>query len=318
MPSHSRRRGFTLIELLVIIAIIGILIGLLLPAVQKVREAANRMKCGNNLKQIGLALHGYHDSYGTFPWGTNWNTSTGARNSWTSYLLPFIEQDALQRTINFNVGLAGTNWETVNGPAYRTHIKTYECPSDTVGQYIHDDGTLWARSSYVGAFSPNGTMIDPNAGYSPDTCNTNASNNPSVGTGKIALFNFNVTRGIRDVTDGTSNTVAVSETITGADGSHDARGIWWYEWGAQYSHIRAPNSPLADEVWGGQCDSAKAPCTMTSPCWSTEKYVARSLHTGGVNAVLVDGSVHFFANNIDLATWQALGSINSGEVVGAY
>ncbi len=314
------RRAFTLIELLVVIAIIAILIALLVPAVQKVREAAARAQCLNNLKQIGLALHNYHDVYKIFPIGCSWNTSTGARNSWTSYILPYLEQGSLNQKINYDVGLGGNNWEQVNGPAFATPVPSYRCPSSNVGMYKHTAApyNLYARSSYVGCFSPDGTMVEPSAGYSPDSCNSNPSDNPAAGspTPRHALFNFNVRRGIRHITDGTSNTLIVSETIPGEDQSSDARGIWWYEWGAQFTCLLPPNAPQADEVWGSQCSSTvDAPCQSTSPCWSTEKYAARSHHTDGVNILRGDGSGAFLRNSINLGVWQGLGSIDGSETL---
>ena len=151
VPPKVRLHAFTLIELLVVIAIIAILIDLLLPAVQKVREAAARIKCQNNLKQIGLALHNYHDANGTFPAGCYVNPTTGARNSWTSYIMPYIEQDNLNKLIDYNVGLGGANWETVNGPAFSTSVKIYLCPSDNAKIYTHSSNNTYARSNYVGS-----------------------------------------------------------------------------------------------------------------------------------------------------------------------
>src|SRR5690554_3271142 len=131
--TRTNRTAFTLIELLVVIAIIAILIGLLLPAVQKIREAANRMKCTNNLKQIGLAMHNYHDDHGAFPSGSTWQVISNPvmpRTVWTYYLLPYIEQDNLFRSIDLSIGIGGSNWWTVNGHAFVRVVKTYQCPSD--------------------------------------------------------------------------------------------------------------------------------------------------------------------------------------------
>lgn len=162
-------------------------------------------------------------------------------------------------------------------------------------------------------------MIEPGA-YSPyDSCNNNPSQNPAAAAAQPihAVFNFNLQRGIKAISDGTSKTVMVSETISGTDDTQDARGMWYYDWGAQYSHIRTPNSSLADEIYGTQCDPGKAPCLLIAPCWSTEKYAARSLHPGGVNAGLVDGSVQFFSDEIDLSAWQAWASIDGSEQLAA-
>jgi prepilin-type processing-associated H-X9-DG protein len=126
-----------------------------------------------------------------------------------------------------------------------------------------------------------------------------------------------VTRAIRDVTDGTSNTVALSELISGSDGTVDLRGMWFDNLGSGYSHLRTPNSPIPDQQLGSPyCVSTPmAPCNGNAPCWEGEIYAARSFHAGGVNACLADGSVRFFANSINAQLWIDVASINSGEVL---
>lgn len=316
-----RPRGFTLVELLVVIAIIAVLIALLVPAVQKVRAAAARTQCINNLKQIGLAVHNYHEANKFFPMGVSWDTATGARNSWTAYILPFLEQGSLNNIIDYKIGLGGANWETVNGPAFRTPIAVYRCPADAPALYKHTGTTnLYARSNYVGCFSVDGTMVEPGAVCPYDTCNNDPAKNPAAASAKPrrALFNLNVKRKMKNLRDGTSNTVIASETIAGPDQTEDARGIWWYEWGSQYSHIRGPNSPLPDEVWGSQCVSQPDnPCQSTAPCWSTEKFTARSRHGNGVVTLRGDGSCHFVETAVALDIWQALASIDGEESVPA-
>jgi prepilin-type N-terminal cleavage/methylation domain-containing protein/prepilin-type processing-associated H-X9-DG protein len=309
--------GFTLVELLVVMAIIGLLVALLLPAVQSAREAARSASCVNNLRQVSVGLHNHHAARGRFPYGCYYNQTTAARNSWTSYTLPYLEEQNLNWLVNYDIGLGGANWEVVNNLAFKTPISPYQCPSDTVGTYQHYDGWLAARSNYVGCFSAFGTMIEPGAFNPADGCNNVAAQNPAATPALWnihGLFNFNLQRTFKAVTDGTSKTAMVSETISGPDNSQDARGIWWYEWGAQYTHLRGPNSSLPDEVWGSQCVAGKAPCQSISPCWSSEKYSARSNHPGGVNVALVDGSVAFYSDATDLVVWQALGSINGGEM----
>ena len=309
--------GFTLVELLVVIAIIGVLVALLLPAVQAAREAARRTNCVSNMRQLGIGMHNFHDAKKKFPYGFSWNPATQVRDSWSYYLLPYFEEQYLNELINYKVGLGGANWEVVNGPAFKKQINLYVCPSDVVGIY-DDTYFVGARSNFVACFSAVGTMIEPGAINPVDTCGNNPTYNPAAAPATYnvrGLLNVNVQRRIKEVIDGTSKSAMFSETITGPDGSQDARGVWWYEWGAQYSHIRTPNSPLPDEVWGAQCVPTKAPCQSISPCWGTEKYSARSTHPGGVNLTMVDGSVAFFSDEVDLVVWKAIGSINGGENV---
>ena len=315
-------KGFTLIELLVVISIIGILIGLLLPAVQKVREAANRIQCANNIKQISLGMHSYHSVHSSFPPGS-WAQIPDLRatqniasiNNWTMYLLPFIEQENLFKNYNWNVGFRGPNHVVVNDVIFRTKISVYCCPADVAGTYAKEGFALsndgWTRSNYVTCNSPDGTLMEKGLSNFESAC----VNNNNTAT-KIALFNWNIVRGIRDVIDGTSNTVAISEVIAGPDMTPDLRGIWISDLGCGYSHLRTPNSAIADQLLGGPyCNTAKAPCNGNSPCWSTLIISARSYHSGGVNAAMVDGSVRFFTNTIRAQTWIDIASINGGEVV---
>ena len=160
-------------------------------------------------------------------------------------------------------------------------------------------------------------MVQATAHSYEDTCNTNPADNPyGVANPVPAVFNFNLTHTLADISDGTSNTMMVSETIAAPPIRKTRRGIWWYEWGARFSAQYRPNSPIPDQVWSTQCVSTtESPCTSSAPCWTSEVYSARSLHINGVNVLLADGSVHFVSNKINLHTWQYLAGINDGEVV---
>jgi prepilin-type N-terminal cleavage/methylation domain-containing protein/prepilin-type processing-associated H-X9-DG protein len=315
-----RRRGFTLIELLVVIAIIAVLIALLLPAVQAAREAARRAQCTNNLKQIGLALHNYHSTNDSFPPGELCPPNLlGMRVFWTCYILPFLELGPLGNAYNFPMSVnvttnGGADYGPVNSTVTQAAISTYLCPSD-IGGKMNRGAWYWARTNYVACYSPDGTMVEPNVPFTYDSQHNQPQYNPAT---RQALFNFNVTRGIRDIKDGTSNTVAGSELITGPDNTNDGRGTAWYDWGVQYTHHRPPNTLLPDSVYpASYCVSTKAmaPCVATAIYWGEQDYAARSYHPGGVDVLMADGSTRFIKNSISLIPWQALGSINAGEVI---
>jgi prepilin-type N-terminal cleavage/methylation domain-containing protein len=320
--TRGSKSGFTLVELLVVIAIIGILIGLLLPAVQAAREAARRTQCTNNLKQIALALLNYQDTNGAFPAGL---TITGSRtyNSWMVRVMPFIEMGTAADVWKFSEGYsgppAGPGGVYVNTPILRTNFSGFVCPSDNPEPW--PEPASYSRANYVVCFSPSGTMVEPGANFSFDSCNDSAGTNPSAGeiTRRKSLFNVNVFRELREVTDGLSNTIAVSELIAGVQGGtrNDVRGAWWHPFSMGYTHHRTPNTSIPDSAYPGSdyCNSMPpdAPCTPSSPCWSTIDNAARSKHPGGVVAARADGSVAFFTNDVSLAVWQALGSIDGGE-----
>ena len=318
-----RKTAFTLVELLAVIAIIGVLVALLLPAVQAAREAARRMQCSNNLKQIGLGMHSYHEAHKSFPAGMAWMPSGnryGARNFWTFFIMPYLELQNLYTKIDQKIGFAESSsggQRPENNGAFGTVLPVYNCPSDSQGVNLAFTMSGLPYSNYVACFSPDGTMIEPGADFKYDGCFNDPAMNPAK---KKATFNCNVWRSTAHLRDGTSHTVLASETISGPDGTNDTRGAWWTDWGVQYTHHRGPNSPIPDSIWSvvaipyGLCNNQKAPCDGSSPCWSTEDYAARSMHPGGVQTVRADGSVHFATDTIDLAVWQAMASIASGEV----
>ena len=331
MLSIHKSAGFTLVELLVVIAIIGILVAMLLPAVQAAREAARRMECLNNVKQTALGLQNYYDAHGSFPIGNaEWPQAIGAGPAsmvtWQVAVLPFIEQETLYDSIDLNARWpiyynSRTKFPPGNAEAWRTNIPTYNCPSDenddppSSNPFGPAEGGRWIGFSHgniVGCFSADGTFAEP--GVPLDGCN-DGGENPSVASGKRAIFNINVARRLKHVKDGTSHTVAISEIIAGEHGTGDQRGMWSQDWGCHYEHMHGPNSKR-DAVMSGAFHpamSAKHYIDGSAGCWSTLHYAASSYHPGGVNVGLLDGSATFVDDNIDLAVWQALGSINGSD-----
>jgi prepilin-type N-terminal cleavage/methylation domain-containing protein len=289
-PAHPCRpgKGFTLIELLVVIAIIAILIGLLLPAVQKVREAAARASCQNNLKQIGLALHSYHDSYQHFPPPRGNHVPTPLfteYRGWMCEVLPYLEQDNLAREMYTNPWYVGF-FRTFNTP-----VKTYLCPSDPRNLLNVPNGN-GALTSYLGV---TGSDSDVSAQF----------NGPTNGI-------FNVSSGgirLTDVTDGTSNTLMVGERPPAAD-----LFLGW--WGASdYDTLLSTRQLYGDPFNTGGCvlPGLFGPGRLGGSCDGDSNHFW-SFHSGGANWVLGDGSVHFLPYSASALTIP-LGSRNGGEVV---
>jgi prepilin-type processing-associated H-X9-DG protein len=307
------------VELLAVIAIIGTLVGLLLPAVQIARESARRSTCSNNLKQIGLASHSYLSAYRTFPQGCRINNSSGdQRVTWGVWLLPYVEEESLYKTINRTVGEGSSTSVATNGSAFQKRVNSYLCPSDTVGRSTAYDATNpWSQSNYVALFSgSNGILISRD---SPLTLHS-----PKDTSTRLPLFNFNVARRDKDLTDGLSSTLAFSECITAANRTMDLRGAWWNQFGAHFSTWRGPNSTTPDRVSSAaRCSDvssppvrkSNAPCDATASAWGNWQHMARSYHGGGVNTAFADASVQYVNDSIALDVWQQLGTINGGEIV---
>jgi prepilin-type N-terminal cleavage/methylation domain-containing protein/prepilin-type processing-associated H-X9-DG protein len=295
------RRAFTLIELLVVIAIIAILIGLLLPAVQKVREAAARAKCTNNLKQFGIGMHMYNDSNQTFPPGLCHNP----RFTWVPFVWPYIEQQNLATAWgnpnNQNFYQAPACIQNSLASPIATPVPLYYCPSDRPGAVWQGDPYWRARGNYVvnwGGYNSAGTAVV-------------AGTSPAVFSG----FGTNPTKGTRlsQISDGTSNTLLMSEIIMArSDNDSNTHGDIFNDdattVSSMFMTVNTPNT--GNDVMNYVADpDPMVPTTQGSPGYTS----ARSRHTGGVNVLLCDGSVHFVNNGIGLATWQAMGTYNGGE-----
>jgi prepilin-type N-terminal cleavage/methylation domain-containing protein len=393
--SHRKRLGFTLVELLVVIAIIGILIALLLPAVQKVRDAANRIKCQNNLKQLGIALHAYHDTYQMFPWVAKYDQQ--GTYTWTQNIFPFVEgttqyngyhgllnpfqRSWLQGDCNIYAASAfncQASWVQDDFLARTNLPKVFTCPSDAGPDAYQasppdDPFSAQGRGNYVAcvgagnqyggnprpnnpigppdypatpvqSFGPLGGIFQINLQQSYDYPQDAAPNGTPPGSLGLTFQ----TR-IADITDGTSNTVMVSEVIsaknvagwTGPPGYIGTADMG----GGFFTTFNLPNNPSPNAGDPDNSDvlnfcpqdplttdpnppdvayGALVPCVSTGVldnpldplAKATQHAAARSLHPGGVNVTLGDASVRFITNFISIKAWHALGTRAYGENIG--
>ena len=353
MPRGTLRRrpagGFTLIELLVVIAIIGVLIALLLPAVQAAREAARRAGCVNNLKQIGLALHNYVSATGVFPPGyvssilpnvtdacnqdqentPGQSVDRGAGWAWGSMILPQMEQNAVYNSINFNLSVAYHDNDTCS----LTALSVFLCPSDpgpstipvfenppdpaNPGSYnaSHVVDTL-SRGNYIGMYGLGEICSQSN---SRDVANNGAGSSPGNPLGShLGMFYRNSNVSVANVTDGTSQSIAVGER------SHNLSYVTWVArsidgWLGITSPIEGGTdqfNPSPEECWTqvlGPVGLEDGNRTINNPTAHVEDYWSR--HPGGANMLFADGSVHFLKSSINPIPWRALATRGSGEVV---
>ncbi|MDR0870243.1 MAG: DUF1559 domain-containing protein [Planctomycetaceae bacterium] len=333
------RRAFTLVELLVVIAIIGVLIALLLPAVQAAREAAARMNCQSNMKNVALAFQNYHDVHQSFPLGCKKDTS----GTWALYVLPFIEQQPLYASYNFkrayNDNTKDTGFDKGNTDLLaKLRIPVYSCPTDgdkqsSYGNYMHHNLAVCMGNAAV--YMPNdpGTNQAATQGRGWALYGDITALQGAMFWGGCRLESGGVwSEGYKwvplaEISDGLSNTVILSETVQGEraasahnQGAVDLRGLIWWGEGAQFVAYRSPNTLTPDNVQftkpaypgGGTAHFARHPISPTLANNITIMS-ARSFHPGGVNAALGDGSVRFFSDTINIDVWHAYASAYGGE-----
>ncbi|HKB03766.1 MAG TPA: DUF1559 domain-containing protein [Gemmataceae bacterium] len=334
------RRGFTLIELLVVIAIIAILIGLLLPAVQKVREAANRMSCSNNLKQLALGLHNHHDVHGALPPGGTYYGVCCAPPTYTNWaieVLPFIEHDNLYRLYRQNEQNVST-WN--NQQVGQQRVKTQECPSDSMKGKLEvpasgprPGGQQWMHGSYKGISGrlnllighgnwdgfepqlwPNNTYDQAYRGFLHSIgISYNGVTAPVVTASGQNISTMGGPENFAACTDGLSNTVMLGEYTTRTT---TTRGTFWAYTYASYNQSSVGlESRLFGKPYG-------ASATDTTGCWGSPglygdqpcKRALNSQHTNGANFALGDGSVRFISYNVDMTLLGNMATISGGEV----
>ncbi len=308
MVAPVQKNGFTLVELLVVIAIIGILVGLLLPAVQAAREAARRMSCSNNVKQLALSLHNYESTHKKFPFG--WNTHG---TLWSAMILPYLEQNNLYTTLEF---AENRDWDTAATPnesAQAQVVAAFRCPSMPIAEHVTYNGI------------PDRVPISYRGNGGNEVTSDDTSTIHIAGTKSFEMVNLNgvfygcsATR-FGDMSDGTSHTVAIGESHTDPEFIKDGQGMdWWI--------IGSPQADPCDCKGGsGGTEFSEAAGSFYVPLNTQTLNPAAhgrlmelafgSYHTGGAQFGLCDGSIHFISDSIDLKVYQNLGARNDGNPV---
>lgn len=313
------RGGFSLVELLAAMAIIGVLASLVIPAVQQAREAARRTQCRNNLRQLGIALHNYHDAHRRFPPGAVRvpfdSGNPRYRMPFVAMLLPYIEQSAVSNRLDPRFSW----WEAVNLPATRAPLPVWQCPSDptasaqlqvpdeTFGNY----GVNWGPFHYLN--------LD---GDAP------GDNEPGGSVSVASPFGLNFGAAVEQIRDGSSHTLAMMEILKGiAVGGNDRRGRIWNDDSNTYqvSTRTGPNSAARDWCQTATCTHTpqhnlpyEPPPGAVGSGRGQSSIASRSRHAGGVHVLLCDGSARWISENVNPGVWQALSTMFNGETVGEY
>ncbi len=308
---RGTKSGFTLVELLVVITIIGILIALLLPAVQAAREAARRMQCTNNIKQLSLAMHNYHAAVGSFPFASNGRYP----GPWYRALLPYIEQEGIAAKYKTDV----IYYNEPNLSLISPRLPMYTCPSDRPSLWTISSGAI-PKYNYV-------VNLGPTSCYRKDDWHDVKfipgpfhNQEGAWGADDIPVYR------IADIRDGTTNTLMISEIRQGQN-NEDLRGLTWWGPSCGFTTHFSPNTLEPDYLdygWGTKCKAYNS-----TPDWPCEEqggnssdrpmnFSARSYHSGGVVASMCDGSVRFISDSVNLTTWRGLGTIRGAEVLGPF
>ena len=323
---RSFRRAFTLIELLVVIAIIAVLIALLLPAVQQAREAARRSQCKNQMKQMGLAIHNYHDTFLNFPIGELYPYN----GNWKARILPYLDQAAIYNGLTFASSSFHSNSSAFATTLRGTIVPVFNCPSSPLPKNGLSAGNIDNQLNsqihdYTGIM---GSYPDP-AGRTAECLNSGSWGAFACANGALLV---NECTSMRDNTDGTSNTIIVGEQ-SGTVGKTDMRANYWGGWcgtsqgplpltsyGTGTTFVSAGTTTLR---YAPNTDHQKATpvtCVSGSGCDTTYRHNVplSSFHTGGIHALLADGAVRFISENINSATYLQLGVRDDGMVLGEF
>jgi len=313
------RSAFTLVELLVVIAIIGVLVSLLLPAVQAAREASRRSKCQNHLKQWALAMHNFHDVNNNLPYFTQVIPN---RQTWAPFVMPYLEQANLIQGYDMKV-----HWyQGPNLAVSQVQLPVFNCPSDRSKPiWLDQTSFISVRGSYLVNYGNH--TFGNDTGFGPGHGPFGMTSIISAASNQFVPYQCRFAQ----ITDGTSNTLLMSEVIVARqDNNQGGAGVWqngdfrghiWHDATASspshcpniFMTINGPNSSVPDNALCGTIPNTDTMMPCVNSGKGTRQNAVRSRHPGGVNASMCDGSVRFAANNINLTAWQSLGTMDGGE-----